>query len=250
MRREYQKTGHISPSHWIPRLLACHGLQTYRPLSQPTERKINFSDGARELRERSVDHIEEARLWASEKGKCSGWQGWYRMKRFPQNLLWPCSSTRLFFVSYLKKRTKATQKLTRKMARGRFSPACCRAGTAWGRNGCSRPGWPPECSGRQWQFQRQWRSARKWGGAKRKWRRKIKHGKNSPLLVSLWPVFSRWHEFNSILFSSSIYLTTTMSVFPGASDFIVRDSNFVQSITGRSGEQLRFLLLTYWSIQH
>jgi len=34
-------SSHISPSNRVPRLFACRGLQTYRPLSQPTERKIS-----------------------------------------------------------------------------------------------------------------------------------------------------------------------------------------------------------------
>jgi len=34
-------SSHISPSNRVPRLFACHGLQTYRPLSQRTERKIS-----------------------------------------------------------------------------------------------------------------------------------------------------------------------------------------------------------------
>ena len=56
------------------------------------------------------------------------------------------------------------------------------------------------------------------------WRKKIEHGKNSPWLVSLWPVFTCWHEFNSFLFSSSIYLTTTIFMFTSTRDFIIKDS--------------------------
>ena len=70
--------------------------------------KTNHGAGAKELRERSVDYAQ-ARLWVAEesKGKGTGWQGWYSMKRFPRDLLrpwpgfWRPTLAHLFWRSYI-----------------------------------------------------------------------------------------------------------------------------------------------------
>jgi len=115
--------------------LACHGLQTYVLFPNAPKGKyplctkegstvdVSISNGLRRsVRETGVvigdsddkskfqrwgERAEKEKCWshldrlqASEKGKCSSWQGWYCMQRFPRNLLWPCSCTQLFLSHF------------------------------------------------------------------------------------------------------------------------------------------------------